>query len=202
MIRTIIFDLGKVLIPFDWRRGYSALAEHSPYSPEEVRARIKEAGLFDPFERGLIPPEDLARRVSVAVGLDGIGFDRFCELWSSIFLPETLLPDELLETLHRRHRLLLLSNTDVIHYRWVAARYPLLRHFDGAILSFELGCRKPEPAIYEAAVRKADCAPPEIFFTDDIEENVAGARSAGIDAVRFESREQLERELRRRGVEC
>jgi putative hydrolase of the HAD superfamily len=45
------------------------------------------------------------------------------------------------------------------------------------------------------------CAPQECFYTDDIAEYVEGARGFGIDAVQFQSREQIESELRARGVE-
>ena len=200
MTRAIIFDLGNVLIPFDWRRGYDAFARVSPYPIEEVRRRIKETGLFDGFERGRLEPRAVAERVSAFLGLD-VSFDQFREIWSSIFLPETILGDDMLAGLHARYRLLLLSNTDAIHYGWVREKYPILRHFDHAVLSFELGLRKPEPGIYQEAIARAGCEAREIFFTDDREENVTGALDAGIDAVQFLSVEQLEQELKSRGVE-
>jgi putative hydrolase of the HAD superfamily len=200
LIRTIVFDLGNVLIPFDWQRGYQAFAQASPYPAEEVRRRIKETGLFDGFERGRVEPRAVAERVSAFLGLN-VSFDRFREIWSSIFLPETLLGDDMLARLHARYRLLLLSNTDAIHYNWVREKYPILRHFDHSVLSFELGLRKPEPGIYQETIARANCEPGEIFFADDREDNVAGALAAGIDAVQFQSGEQLERELKSRGVE-
>ncbi len=198
LIRAIVFDLGKVLIPFEWQRGYDAFAAASPYPAEEVRARIKETGLFEGFERGKVEPREVAERVSKVLGLS-VGFDEFQKLWSSIFLPETIVPDNMLERLRRNHRLLLLSNTDAIHFRWVKDRYPILRHFDDFVLSFELGLRKPEPGIYQATISRAGCEAREIFFTDDREENVEGAIQAGIDAVQFLGVEQLERELKSRG---
>ena len=199
MIRTIVFDLGKVLIPFDWQRGYDAFAAASPYPAEEVRARIKETGLFDGFERGKVEPRDVAERVSKILGLK-VSFEEFRTMWSSIFLPETIIPDPMLERLRRRHRLLLLSNTDSIHFYWVKEKYPILRHFDHFVLSFELGLRKPELGIYQETISRAKCQPEEIFFTDDREDNVQGALQAGIDAVQFLSLEQLQQELRARGV--
>ena len=59
---------------------------------------------------------------------------------------------------------------------------------------------KPDRAIFQAAVERAGCRPEECFFTDDIAAYVEGARSLGIDAVQFESREQLEREMEARGM--
>ena len=199
MIQAIIFDLGNVLIPFDWKRGYGALAELCPHPPEEARRRIKESGLFNTFELGRIEPHELARRVCSLIDLD-VSFERFRELWSSIFLPETNLPDSMLASLHLNYRLLLLSNTDAIHFGWVTEKYPLLRHFDHCVLSFELGCKKPAPKIYQAAIAQAGCPAPQVFFVDDIAENVEGARQLGIDALQFQSREQLEAEMQSRGI--
>ena len=199
LIKTVIFDLGKVLIPFDWQRGYQALAQESPYQPEEIRLRLKEMGIFDPMERGRIEPREAARLVGKALDFD-VSLERFRELWSSIFLPETIVPESLLEGLRTAHRLLLLSNTDAIHFAWISEKYTILRHFDHCVLSFELDARKPEPAIYREAIARAGCPAGEIFFTDDRPDNVEAARQAGIDAVQFESVPQLEQELKSRGV--
>lgn len=201
LIKAIVLDLGNVVIPFDWQRGFQALSEHSPFPAEEVRRRIKETDLFKPFERGEIEPEDLARRISEALDIN-VNFEKFCQLWSSIFLPETIVTEQILARLKAAGlRLLLLSNTDAIHYRWVMERYPIMRQFDDCVLSFELGSRKPEPEVYQETVRRAGCEPPEILFADDRAENVEGARQSGIDAVLFQSLPLLEQELRSRGVE-
>jgi putative hydrolase of the HAD superfamily len=146
-----------------------------------------------------VEPGVVAERVSSALGLN-VSFENFQEMWSSIFLPETIVPESMLAGLHKNYRLLLLSNTDSIHFHWVRARYAILRHFDGFLLSFELGLRKPEPAIYQEAISRASVGPAEIFFTDDRQDNVEGALQAGIDAVQFESLEKLQRDLEFRGV--
>jgi HAD superfamily hydrolase (TIGR01509 family) len=59
---------------------------------------------------------------------------------------------------------------------------------------------KPSPEIYQEAVRSAGCSPAECFFTDDKQENVDAARRAGIDAIRFEGRLEIERQLKERGL--
>ena len=82
----------------------------------------------------------------------------------------------------------------------IRENYPLIKHFDEYILSYEVGALKPSPRIYEEAIARAGCEARECFFTDDIPEYVAGARKAGIDAVQFESASQIERELLKRGV--
>jgi putative hydrolase of the HAD superfamily len=121
-------------------------------------------------------------------------------LWTSVFLRETLLPESLLASLHERHRLLILSNTNPIHFPMLKANYPLFRHFDGYVLSYEVGVLKPDAAIYEEAIARAECRPEECFFTDDILVNVEAGREHGMDSVQFLSAGQLEGELRLRGV--
>ncbi len=199
MIKTVIFDLGKVIVPFDFSRGYRAMAELCPYAAEEIPKRIGATDLVIRFESGQVPPEQFVEQLCQALGLR-LEYARFCEIWSSIFLPYTLIPESLLEGLRRRYRLLLLSNTNAIHFGMVRENYPLLRHFDDFILSHEVGALKPNPRIYAEAIARAQCAPSECFFTDDIPEYVAGARAAGIDAVQFESSAQLESALKERGV--
>jgi putative hydrolase of the HAD superfamily len=196
--KAVIFDLGRVLVNFDFRRGYRELEGLCPYSASEIPVRIQSAGLVKRFETGLIGPRDFYAEFSELLGLT-IDYSRFCEIWTSIFT-EALLPESLLESLAARYRLVLLSNTNPIHFEMIRGAYPHLRHFHRLVLSHEVKAMKPQPEIYRAALEAAQCRPEECFFTDDILEYVEGARLLGIDAVQFESREQIERELSARGI--
>lgn len=199
MIKTVIFDLGNVIIPFDNARAYRALAQHCPYPASKIAARLNATDLVSRFETGLIEPADFANEVGRTLDLR-LGFDQFREIWSSIFLPETLLPESLLEAIAARYRMLLLSNTNAIHFEMVRREYPLLRHFHDFVLSHRVKAMKPALAIFKAAIERAQCAPQECFYTDDIAAYVDAARSAGLDAVQFASRAQVERDLDARGV--
>ena len=198
MHKAIVLDLGKVLIPFDFQRGYEALARACRYPAEEVRQRIKATGLVTPFETGLIEPDDFVKRLSNALQLS-MDYTDFCRAWSSIFYGQ-LIPDDMVAALAARYRLLLLSNTNAIHFRMIQENYPVLRHFHGFVLSYEVRAMKPDARIYQAAIDLARCPAEECFFADDIEQNVAGAKAVGMDAVRFESLAQLEREFKSRGI--
>ncbi|MEO7652921.1 MAG: HAD family phosphatase [Bryobacteraceae bacterium] len=200
MIKAVIFDLGKVIVPFDFSRGYRAIAEHSTYTAEEIPKRIGTTDLVIRFESGQVGPEDFVAQLCGILDCK-MGYERFCEIWSSIFLPETLVSESLVAGLKKRYRMLLLSNTNAIHFRMIRETYPLLRHFDDYVLSHEVGALKPSPLMYEAAVARAGCEPGECFFTDDIPAYVAGARASGIDAVQFQSEMQLKAELASRGIQ-
>jgi putative hydrolase of the HAD superfamily len=200
MIKTIIFDLGKVIIPFDFQRGYDRMAPHCSYAADQIPERLRSCDLVTRFESGQVEPEVFVRELSALLNLN-IGYADFCEIWSAIFLPDTFIPEALLQRLKLNHRLVLLSNTNAIHWEMVSVRYPLLKHFDEHVLSYRVGALKPDPKIYRAAIQAAQCAADECFFTDDIAAYVDGARQYGIDAVQFQNLAQIEDELRRRGVD-
>ena len=197
MLKAILFDLGNVIIPFDFRRAYARLEPLCNFPTEEIRSRLRATGIVHRFETGQIDEFSFVREFSKALDLD-ITHAEFCDLWSCIFMPDPLIPEALIESLGKRHRLLLLSNTNSIHIAMVRANYPLLRHFQHAVLSYEVGAAKPSPEIYEEAIRRAGCEAQECFFTDDIQQNVDAACALGIDAVRFHSASQIEDELRTR----
>lgn len=199
MIKTILLDLGNVIIPFDFKLAYARLAEHCGCRPEELPGRIRATGLVAPFERGEIAPERFVREFSAALQLN-LTYQEFCEWWSCVFLPETLVPEAFVEDLARGYRLLAVSNTNPIHFGMIQKTYPLLRHFNGFVLSYEVGAAKPEAKIYREAIVRARCSAGECLFVDDLAGNVEAAREHGIEAVQFFSAEQLDRELRARGL--
>ena len=196
--KAIIFDLGRVLVHFDFKRGYRELEGLCPYPAAEIPRRLAPTGLVERFETGLIAPRDFVGEISKVLSLD-LDYDRFCSIWSCIFT-EPLIPESVLEGLAARYRLVMLSNTNAIHFEMIRANYPLVRHFHDLVLSYEVGAMKPRPEIYRAAVERARCRPEECFYTDDIAEYVEAGKRMGIDAVQFRSAEQLEDELKVRGI--
>lgn len=198
MHKAIVLDLGKVIVPFDFMLGYEALARFCPYEPTEIRRRIGQTGLVGPLEKGLVEPADFVSRLSRALDFEA-DYHSFCDAWAGIFHGQ-IIPDSMLCALAAHYRLLLLSNTNAIHFQIVRKNYPMLRYFHDLVLSFEVGAAKPEPAIFQAAIRRAGCRPEECFFADDMAENVEAARKQGMDAVQFKSLEGFERDLQARGI--
>lgn len=199
VIRSLLFDLGNVLVPFEIERGYRALASASGLREEEVAERIRESGLYSTYESGGLETEAFLNRFSELLDLR-CNLAEFREIWNSIFLPRTATSEELIVELKRKYRLVLLSNTNELHYGWLRERYRILDHFDAYTLSYEEKAMKPDERIYAAAVANAKCEPGECFFTDDIERYVEGARAFGIDAEQFVGEERLREHLKARGI--
>jgi putative hydrolase of the HAD superfamily len=199
MTRAVIFDLGQVLVPFDFLRGYNLLQPLCGYPIPEIRRRIGATGLVPRLESGQIAPRDFVARIGDALGIQ-LEYDRFCAIWGAIFIPGTLVPDSWIAGIKKKYPLVLLSNTNAIHFEMLEKDYPILRHFDSRILSHEVGVMKPSPVIYRKAVEAAGCRAEECFFTDDVPEYVEGARNCGLDAVQFLSANQLRAELAARNI--
>ncbi|MBK5292174.1 MAG: HAD family phosphatase [Acidobacteriia bacterium] len=200
MIKTVIFDLGGVIVPFDFDRAYTQMELICGLPSVEIRRRIGATDIAMRLESGQVGSHDFVSELGRMLDCE-IEYSNFCQLWTSIFFPHTLIPESLLEAIRKRHRLLLLSNTNSIHFEMIRDSYPLLQHFHHYVLSYEVGAMKPSPRIYQEALRHAQCDPGECFFTDDIPAYVEGARREGIDAVQFEGLEQLRGELLQRGIE-
>jgi len=199
VIKTILFDLGNVIVPFDFKRAYARLAPLCGCEAADIPVKIRSTDLVTRFETGQVGPEQFVEELSAVLGLK-ITFEGFRDLWTCIFLPQPLIVESLLQKLASHYRLMLLSNTNPIHFEMVKTNYPLLRHFHDWVLSYEAGAVKPSSKIFQVAIQRAQCKPEECFFTDDILINIEAARKHGMDAVQFHTSAQLEEELRARRI--
>ena len=156
MIKTIIFDLGGVLIPLDSARSFVAMEPVCDYSAEQIPVILRQTDLIRRFELGEIGCQEFAAQLTSLLGLR-VNYQEFCSLWTKPFLPEALVPPDMLERLHQRYRLIALRNTNPIHFEAILQIYPFLSHFDDFVLSYRVGYLKPEASIYEEALRRAGC---------------------------------------------
>ncbi len=199
MIKTFIFDLGKVIVPFELDNKMKILEAVCDFSPADIREKIFASQEVRLFERGAISPEEFFDFLKTLLNLR-MNFEEFVRAWNSIFSLEPILSEDLIERLSRKYWLIILSDTNKLHFEFIREKFPILRHFDDFVLSYEVGFIKPAPEIFQAAVEKAGCLPEECFFTDDREINIEGAKKFGINAVQFISAEQFEQELEKRDL--
>lgn len=196
--RAILFDLGRVLVDFDQDIIAKRLIERSTKSFNEVLAFYQKTNIIYDFESGKLNPEQVLQSVNECFGLS-LEMEEFKSLWSDIFF-ESKEMEKVVDALRGRFRLFIISDTNILHYEHIAARFPVIHKFEEHILSFKVGVRKPDPKIFEAALKRASCSAKEAIFIDDKEKNVEGARRLGITGIVHSSVEETRRELVRLGV--
>ncbi|GAC1424309.1 MAG: HAD family phosphatase [Acidobacteriaceae bacterium] len=94
----------------------------------------------------------------------------------------------------------ILSNIGDSIAEGICAKLPWLSAFDHCTWSHALGMAKPERAIYEKTAELLGTAPEHILFLDDKEENIAMAKTAGMQAIQYDGHSRFEREMRARGL--
>jgi glucose-1-phosphatase len=196
--RTIIFDLGKVIVDFDHMIFCRKASLQCALTPDGIYGKIFHASIEKRFDNGDLSPETFFDVACSALDLK-IDIDLFAYLWSDIFTPIKGM-ESLIEPLKQQARLLCLSNTNPWHFSWCRQHYKVLNAFDDFILSYEERCCKPDLKIYNAALKKAE-APPELcLYIDDTAENVAAARLLNMQGIVFSSVVDLEQTLRENGI--
>jgi HAD superfamily hydrolase (TIGR01509 family) len=199
-IEALLFDLGKVLVDFDFDLGMNRFAARTSLSSEEFKSIILDQTWVRRYEHGEISTADFHRYLREHGKLE-MSILEFHEAWASVFLPGLIVPEGLLANLKARYPLILVSNTNEAHVDFVARNYGVLDYFDHKIFSHEVGSMKPDRKIYDAAIAAAGKPPEALFFTDDREENIESAAKLGICTHQFHSVLNLVKALRSNGVE-
>lgn len=195
MIKTLIFDLGKVIINFDHSRIIQRIEQFCEFNKAEISQKVFATTATQDYEIGKISSLEFFESVKNSLDLR-MNFSEFADAWTCTFDLELILSEKFIENLATKYRLLILSDTNELHFEFIRQNFPILRYFDDYVLSYQIGAVKPDGRIFRAAIEKASCSAEECFFTDDREPNVLGAQKVGINAVQFLSAEQLEKSLR------
>lgn len=182
MIRAFLFDIGNVLLKFDFSLCLRAVAELSEVADEaEVLARIDRIKWN--YEDGQIDRAAFLSSVFEVLQYRG-DEPKFIAAWEDIFTPNEPM-FELVEQLAGKFPLYLLSNTSEIHRDHVFRAYSVFARFTGGTYSYSARTSKPGAAIYEAACRDHGLEPASTFFIDDLLPNIETARRLGFVAHHY-----------------
>jgi glucose-1-phosphatase len=184
--RTVVFDIGNVLCSFDLSRTLRAWLPFVPGGVDAIKRVVPP--LKERVESGAIGTQEFVKGTIDALGFMGSQAD-FKRGWVEIFdeIPET---HALVRELQGKVKLLILSNTNELHWDYLRATYPVFAKFDGYVVSHEARMAKPDSAIYEHLATKFGVNPRESLFIDDLAENIEGAERVGFVGFRFNYRER------------
>lgn len=182
----IIFDLGGVIIDLDVNATYSAFAEISGKSKEEIEHLAAEAEFFKKYERGEI--DDPTFRAHLREELEFTGEEALLdEAWNAMLGPIAEARFQKLELLEKQYDLFVMSNTNEIHVRRFlkiaehsSPQKGFYDYFKQVYLSQEVGARKPEPEAWQVILNDHELSPQAGLFIDDNHNNVKAAASLGL----------------------
>lgn len=200
---ALIFDFGNVIAFFDYRRGIQALAGRAGTDPARFLERVSASGLPElakRYENGAITSDAFSTAARALIGVE-LGHDEFVDLWTDIFWPNESVAVLIRELKDRGYPLVVGSNTNELHASRFRRQFAeVLSLFDGLVLSYEVGCGKPDAAFYHACARLAGAGPGECVFIDDMPVNVAGAEAAGLRGLLYSDTPRLIADLAALGV--
>ena len=181
-IRAFLFDIGNVLLKFDFSICLKALAAKSDIGdPLATFARFDQVKAA--YEDGQFDRAAFLRAVFDVLGYRGTEAE-FIAAWEDIFTPNEPM-HALVEQLRTGYPLFLLSNTNDIHVESIFRRYPVFRHFTAGTYSHAARASKPSRAIYEIACRDLGLESASTFFIDDLLPNIETARSLGFQTHHY-----------------
>lgn len=197
-IRAILFDLGNVLVDFSFQDALSHLSAVTGKTPKAIHEFFFQSDLERRFEVAALDPLEFFEEVRAGLGFPG-SFAEFADIWNNIFV-ENPQAQGLLARLKTAYPIVLVSNTNEMHFNHVEKHCRVLDHVHHLILSHRVKARKPHPDIYHAALKAAGVKASEAVFVDDLIVNVTAAKELGLHAVHFQGMDHLESEFQSLGI--
>lgn len=196
---AIVFDLGQVLVFFDYNIFINEVNKHKIGLGEEfVRKYNENYHIHRDFECGKISEADFINQMLQWLDYK-ITAEQFIKYWSSIFSLNNKVV-ALLPILKKKYKLYLLSNTNSIHQKFGYQHYDFMKMFDKLFLSHEVGFVKPESEIYHAVEKVSGFPSGEHIFIDDILEYVNAAKDIGWDGIQYVGYDDLILNLKSKGI--
>jgi FMN phosphatase YigB (HAD superfamily) len=185
-VKAVVFDLGKVLVDFDYSIAGRSLSSKSRRDPREVQALLDHSPLLYSYESAAITSLDFYEAFRRDAGYEG-AFEEFAACFADIFseIPEMIRFQQ--ELARAGVPTYILSNTNEIAVGHIRRNFPFFGNFTGYVLSYEQRALKPHAPIYQAAEKLSGLRGRDLVFIDDRDDNVAGAANLGWQTIHHRS---------------
>ncbi len=193
-IKNIIFDLGGVVIDLDRERCVDSFAKIGFPQAEQMISCYQPSGFLRAFERGEISLDELCQTIRQSAGTTASNKD-ICHAYSNFLVGIPLYKLRLIESLRKRgFKVYALSNINEavmqrVREMFAQDGHTMEHYFDKMYLSFQMGCTKPDPEIYQMLLDDSGIEPQETLFIDDSELNIASGRQFGLNVYLAKARE-------------
>lgn len=195
----VVFDLGKVLVDFDYTIAARKIAEHCGLPPPEVKKHLDYSPVLLRYETGLMTREEFFDEVRGVTNFCGT-IGEFSALFADIFweIPRMIA----IQAALRQNRIptYIFSNTNDLAIEHIRRNFPFFANFDGYILSYKVRAMKPDAKIYEELEMLSGKRGAEILYLDDRQENVEAGAARGWQVILHESPEQSRAAMEKLGL--
>jgi len=185
---VVVFDLGKVLVDFDYGIAARKIAGKGWMSANEIRQFIDHSPLLFRYETGLIDREQFYREVCAVTGFSG-AIEEFGSFFADIFTPIEAMVELHARLRDRRVPTYILSNTNDLAISHIRRNFPFFANFTGYVFSYEHGAMKPHEKLYQVVEQISGATGEKILFLDDRVENVAAATTRGWQVIHHRTSE-------------
>jgi len=202
-VKAIIFDLGGVLIDLDFSNFYNKIIIQSPLNKPQTPIMLEFFRQSDMYHQGNMTDDEFYQLACDLLQVCMLNQSDFFDGFNSIISGFNSNVAEIINKLREsnQYKLIALSNVNSSHWDYILnKKWNFIDWFDELILSHETHLIKPNPKIFEYAIKKAGCKPRQIVYIDDGLNNIRSAKELGIICIKYTNSEELLEELKKLNI--
>jgi FMN phosphatase YigB (HAD superfamily) len=196
---VIVFDLGKVLVDFDYSIAARRVAACSKMSLPEIHDYLDHSPVLVRYETGHINRHQFYGEVCERTGFAG-SIEEFGAFFGGIFTPIEPMIALHAELRQRGFPTYIFSNTNDLAVEDITSKFPFFKNFDGYVLSYEVGCMKPQAGIYQSLEKMTGRSGADLLYIDDRAENIAAGAERGWQTILQETPEKTRAAIQKLGL--
>jgi len=197
--KAVVFDLGKVLVDFDYSIAARRIAARGKMTLLEIAAYINQSSLFVEYESGRVTTQQFFDEIRKVTGFRG-DLAEFSNCFADIFTAIEPMIQLQAKLQQRGMSAYAFSNTNELAAEHIRRSFPFYSKFDGCILSFEHLAMKPDARLYEVVERQSGRREAEILYLDDRPENIVAGAARGWQVILHESPEKSRAAVQKLGL--
>ncbi len=200
MVKAFLFDIGNVILRFDFGQAAERIAPRCSVPAGEILPSTED--MKQALEAGEMSSDDFVLEATKRIGFSGTG-NEFISAFVDIFTENEPMSATIRALSESGYGLYLLSNTNGLHAGFFMEKYPVFEAFHGAIFSHEAKSMKPEPEIYQAAIEEYGLQADATVYVDDLPANVEAGVRQGLLGLTYDYDDHggFLAELKKLGVE-
>jgi len=183
---VVVFDLGKVLVDFDYGLSARQISAHSNVSPIEIERVILHTPLLSRYETGELTTQKFFEEIQQQTGFRA-SLEEFGNMFADIFSPIDPMIEMQSALRAKGIPTFIFSNTNELAVSHIQRNFPFFSGFNGYVYSFEHGAMKPDHPLYEVVESMTGRKGEAILYLDDRPENIETGQARGWQTIHHQS---------------